>query len=86
MVDRLFSRMQMANRIGIGARLYLATIRFSMDTGRYVLNLGGTRYVFWCDFFIEPISRRDHPLLYWMIITTWLVGAAYMISTLFIKI
>lgn len=35
-------------------------------------------------FFIEPISRQDNPILYWAIILTWLLGSAYMISTLFI--
>ena len=35
-------------------------------------------------YFIEPIEKKDHPLLYWVIITSWILMALYSISTLFI--
>lgn len=35
-------------------------------------------------FFIEPISKQDNPFLYWIIVLSWLLMSAYMLSTLFI--
>ncbi|CAM1345653.1 hypothetical protein [Tenacibaculum amylolyticum] len=35
-------------------------------------------------YFIEPITKQGHPVLYWIIITTWLLMAIYSLSTLFI--
>ncbi|MEM1109343.1 MAG: VOC family protein [Planctomycetota bacterium] len=30
-------------------------------------------------YFIEPIPRRDHPVLYWTIVVTWLLLSGYML-------
>ncbi|CAL2080196.1 hypothetical protein [Tenacibaculum sp. 190524A05c] len=35
-------------------------------------------------FFIEPIQRNENPILYWIIIASWILMAAYSLSTLFI--
>lgn len=35
-------------------------------------------------FFIEPIQRNENPMLYWIIIVSWILMAAYSLSTLFI--
>ena len=33
--------------------------------------------------FMEPIEKKDHPLLYWMIAVTWLLFSFLYLSTLF---
>ena len=35
-------------------------------------------------YFIEPVEKKESPLLYWIIIVSWILMAAYSISTLFI--
>ncbi len=35
-------------------------------------------------FFIEPIQRNENPMLYWIIIISWILMAAYSLSKLFI--
>ncbi|WP_292945376.1 hypothetical protein [Olleya sp. UBA1516] len=35
-------------------------------------------------YFIEPVEKKESPLLYWIIIVSWVLMAAYSISTLFI--
>jgi len=35
-------------------------------------------------YFIEPIEKKEHPLLYWIIIVSWILMAIYSFSTLFI--
>ncbi|PZW42609.1 hypothetical protein LX95_00925 [Mesonia algae] len=35
-------------------------------------------------YFIEPIEKKENPLLYWIIIASWILMAIYSISTLFI--
>lgn len=35
-------------------------------------------------FFIEPIQRNKNPILYWIIIVSWILMATYSLSTLFI--
>ena len=35
-------------------------------------------------YFIEPIEKKEHPLLYWVIIASWILMAFYSVSTLFI--
>jgi len=35
-------------------------------------------------YFIEPIEKKEHPLLYWIIIVSWILMAVYSFSTLFI--
>lgn len=35
-------------------------------------------------YFIEPISKKDNPILFWFIVFSWLLMSIYMLSTLFI--
>lgn len=35
-------------------------------------------------YFIEPIEKKENPILYWVIIVSWILMGAYSISTLFI--
>ncbi len=35
-------------------------------------------------YFIEPIEKKENPLLYWVIVISWILMALYSISTLFI--
>lgn len=35
-------------------------------------------------YFIEPINRKENPILYWVIIVSWILMAFYSISTLWI--
>ena len=35
-------------------------------------------------YFIEPIEKREHPILYWAIVISWILMSAYSLSTLFI--
>lgn len=35
-------------------------------------------------YFIEPVEKKENPLLYWIIIISWVLMALYSISTLFI--
>lgn len=35
-------------------------------------------------YFIEPITKKESPILYWMVIITWVLLALYSLSTLFI--
>ncbi|WP_296386720.1 hypothetical protein [Winogradskyella sp.] len=35
-------------------------------------------------YFIEPIEKKERPLLYWVIIISWILMAIYSLSTLFI--
>ncbi len=35
-------------------------------------------------YFIEPISKRENPTLYWCIVITWIAFSIYSLSTLFI--
>ncbi len=36
-------------------------------------------------YFIEPISKKENPVLYWFIILSWILFALYSLSTLFIN-
>ena len=36
-------------------------------------------------YFIEPISKKDNIVLYWLIILSWVFMAFYSLSTLFIN-
>ena len=52
----------------------------------------GILFLFWVipdifsgiTYFIEPISKKDDPILYWFIIISWILMATYSLSTLFI--
>lgn len=35
-------------------------------------------------YFIEPITKKENPTIYWVIIITWILLALYSLSTLFI--
>ena len=35
-------------------------------------------------YFIEPIEKKEHPILYWIIICSWILMALYAFSTLFV--
>ena len=35
-------------------------------------------------YFIEPIAKDENPVLYWIIVLTWLLMSVYSLSTLFI--
>ena len=35
-------------------------------------------------YFIEPIEKDENPILYWIIVVTWLLMAVYSLSSLFI--
>lgn len=35
-------------------------------------------------YFIEPIEKKEYPLLYWIIILSWILMAVYSVSTVFI--
>ena len=34
-------------------------------------------------YFIEPIQKKEHPTLYWVIVSTWVILSLYSFSTLF---
>lgn len=34
-------------------------------------------------YFMEPIEKQEHPILYWIIILSWIVMSLYSIATLF---
>lgn len=34
-------------------------------------------------YFMEPIDKKDHPILYWIIIISWILMSLYSIATLF---
>ena len=36
-------------------------------------------------YFIEPIHKKENPILYWIIVVSWLIMALFSISTLFIN-
>ncbi len=52
----------------------------------------GVLFLFWVipdifsgiTYFIEPISKKEDQVLYWIIIISWLLMAIYSLSTLFI--
>ena len=52
----------------------------------------GILFLFWVipdlftgiTYFIEPISRKENPKTYWVIIISWVFMSAYSLSTLFI--
>ena len=35
-------------------------------------------------YFVEPVYKKEHPDLYWVIILSWILLAFYSLSTLFI--
>lgn len=35
-------------------------------------------------YFIEPITKKENPVVYWIIVITWILLALYSLSTLFI--
>ncbi len=35
-------------------------------------------------FFVEPIVKNENPVLFWLIIVSWILMSAYSISTLFV--
>ena len=35
-------------------------------------------------YFIEPIEKKQHPILYWVIVISWILMALYSFSVLFI--
>lgn len=35
-------------------------------------------------YFVEPISKEQHPDLYWVVVYSWILMALYSFSTLFI--
>jgi hypothetical protein len=53
----------------------------------------GILFLFWVipdvftgiTYFIEPISKKENPILYWVIIVSWLLMSIYSLSTLFIN-
>ncbi|MGB0891131.1 MAG: hypothetical protein ACPGUU_02180 [Flavobacteriaceae bacterium] len=53
----------------------------------------GILFLFWVipdifsgiTYFIEPISRKENTVLYWIIIISWVLMATYSLSTLFIN-
>ncbi|MCT4698736.1 hypothetical protein [Tenacibaculum haliotis] len=53
----------------------------------------GILFLFWVipdifngiTYFIEPISKKDHLFLFWVIIITWLLMALYSLSEIFIN-
>ena len=52
----------------------------------------GILFLFWVipnilsgiTYFIEPIEKKEQPLLYWIIIISWILMALYSVSTVFI--
>lgn len=34
--------------------------------------------------FMEPIAKKEHPFLYWIIIVSWILMSLYSMATLFI--
>ena len=52
----------------------------------------GILFLFWVipdifsgvTYFIEPIERSSHPVLYWIIIVSWILMSLYSLSELFI--
>ena len=52
----------------------------------------GILFLFWVvpdifsgvTYFIEPVSKNENPVLYWIIIFSWILMAVYSLSTLFI--
>lgn len=35
-------------------------------------------------YFMEPISKKENPLLYWLIMGSWILMTVYLIATLFV--
>ncbi len=35
-------------------------------------------------YFIEPIEKKENPILYWVIVISWILMSLYSLSTLFI--
>jgi hypothetical protein len=52
----------------------------------------GVLFLFWVipdifsgiTYFIEPIDKKQNPILYWIIIASWILMAIYSFSVLFI--
>jgi hypothetical protein len=52
----------------------------------------GILFLFWVipdifsgvTYFIEPIEKRQNPILYWIIVVSWILMAIYSFSVLFI--
>ncbi len=52
----------------------------------------GILFLFWVipdifsgvTYFIEPIIKKENPMLYWVIIVSWILMAVYSLSTLFL--
>ncbi|OIQ18111.1 MAG: hypothetical protein BM557_07800 [Flavobacterium sp. MedPE-SWcel] len=52
----------------------------------------GVLFLFWVipdlftgtTYFIEPINKKETPLLYWVIVISWILMAFYSLSALFI--
>lgn len=52
----------------------------------------GVLFLFWVipdlfsgvTYFIEPIGKKESPILYWVIIVSWILMAIYSFSVLFI--
>ncbi|WP_412987382.1 hypothetical protein [Pontimicrobium sp. IMCC45349] len=52
----------------------------------------GVLFLFWVipdifsgiTYFIEPIDKKQNPILYWVIIASWILMAIYSFSVLFI--
>jgi len=34
-------------------------------------------------YFMEPVEKKEHPILYWIIIGSWILMSLYSMSTLF---
>ena len=34
-------------------------------------------------YFMEPIEKKEHPILYWVIIISWILMSLYSMATLF---
>jgi len=53
----------------------------------------GILFLFWVipdiftgiTYFIEPVSKKENPKIYWVIIISWILMSIYSLSTLFIN-
>lgn len=69
--------------------LILMYIIFIMDWSW----MWGILFLFWVipdlvtgsTYFIEPIHKKEHPILYWIIVVSWILMALFSLSSLFIN-
>lgn len=81
----------MANQKSIKWRTILGLILIWLATWFNLQWIWGILFLIWVvpdlmsgvTHFLEPIEKAENPILYWLIMASWLVMCAYSIATLF---